>query len=192
MHCRNCPVHEQAAAVILARRRPPGLQRLASMATAERSPRAARKSSAMIFRLHSEWLALPTQAFQEVSELKAVHTLPHRSQGIVRGIVNVRGELLVCVALDRLISLSPRKRSPAGPHPRERLLVLQIGQEKVCFPADEVHGIHHFVLDQLQRPPATVLTDSTCFTHGILPWNNRNVGFLDYQALASAIDDCLS
>ena len=55
--------------------------------------------SVVIFRIGAEWLALPTPVFKEVAELRAIHSLPHRRGGVVLGLANVRGELLVCVSL---------------------------------------------------------------------------------------------
>ena len=59
--------------------------------------------SIVIFRIGVEWLGLATDVFQEVAEECTVHTLPHRRGGIVAGLVNIRGELLLCVALETLL-----------------------------------------------------------------------------------------
>ena len=45
---------------------------------------------------------------------RLIHSLPHRRQGIVLGLVNVRGELLICVSLARLLGIVP------DPHPPSR------------------------------------------------------------------------
>ena len=74
---------------------------------------APARASALVFRINAEWLALPTQAFQEVAERRPVHSLPHRRQGIVLGLVNIRGELLICVSLGHLLGL---ERTPLGPN----------------------------------------------------------------------------
>src|SRR2546422_1979826 len=41
------------------------------------------------------------RSIAEVAERRVIHSLPHRRTGIVLGVVNVRGELLVCVSLGR-------------------------------------------------------------------------------------------
>jgi chemotaxis-related protein WspD len=193
IHCRNCPVHGEAAARLLDRSHPAGYRaEQTDYFAAPRVRRPARKASAILFRVQSEWLALPTQAIQEVSDLKPAHTLPHRRHSIVLGVLNIRGELTVCIALDRLISLSPARPALPPARPRERLIVMNTDGDRVCFPAAEVFGIHHFMLDQLQRPPATIAEDATCYTHGILSWKDHTVGFLDFHYLASSINRLLS
>ena len=61
----------------------------------------------MVFRIGAEWIGLPTDVFQEVAEECIVHTLPHRRGGVLAGLVNVRGELLLCVALEILLGMEP-------------------------------------------------------------------------------------
>ena len=41
------------------------------------------KTSAIIFRISGEWLGMPTQAFREIAERRAMHSLPHRRRGVV-------------------------------------------------------------------------------------------------------------
>jgi chemotaxis-related protein WspD len=57
---------------------------------------------------------------------------------------------------------------------------------------DEVCGIHRFDMQQLQEPPATLAKSNQTFTRGILHWEGRTVGFLDPNALFSALDRSLA
>src|SRR5215471_11184069 len=106
VHCRNCPVYSSAGVRLLDRPLPEGyrVEWAAHYAEEEKHAPQAR-NSAVVFRISTEWLALPTEAFQEVAERRAIHSLPHRRQGIVMGLVNIRGELLICIALERLLGL---------------------------------------------------------------------------------------
>ena len=65
----------------------------------------------MIFRVGTEWLALPAAAIQEVSNLRPVHRVPHRTSGVLLGVVNVRGELLICVSLARVFGIESEDRA---------------------------------------------------------------------------------
>lgn len=107
IHCRNCPVYSKAGVQLLDRPLLPGYRRAWTEHFAQKRKLAApARRSALLFRINAEWLALPTPAFQEVAERRPVHSLPHRRQGIVLGLVNVRGELLICVSLGRLLGLA--------------------------------------------------------------------------------------
>lgn len=165
--------------------------------------------SVVIFRLGDEWLALPTQTLQEVVALGTavspasgdeaqapgidlpasalaprcvIHSLPHRRGSVVLGLVNVRGELVICVSLGRLLSggcvdenaAILAKGSAASPatqpvlqttQPRSyershtRLLVAEWDGSRLVFPVHEVHGVHRLQPEQLKDPPATLAGD---------------------------------
>lgn len=80
--------------------------RSATALVAKKAPDLALLSaSTFIFRLGAEWLGLATGMIDEVIERRAIHSLPHRREGVVRGVVNVRGQLTICVALEPLFQL---------------------------------------------------------------------------------------
>jgi chemotaxis-related protein WspD len=218
IHCRNCPVYARAGTRLLNRPPPAGYRRhwAAHYARAERgagrgekplaltSHRSAR-TSATLFRLGPEWLALDTTLFQEVTEHRPMHSLPHRQMGVVLGLVNVRGELLLCVSLRRLLEVhsNAERRTRNGeigsafPVPRSefegrRLLVVGADPNRFAFPVDEVFGVHRFHRDELESPPATVARAARPFTRGIFRWRQHTVGYLDGETLFRNLHRSLS
>ena len=192
IHCRNCPVYSKAGVQLLDRPLLPEYRRAWTEHFAlEKKLARPGRHSALLFRVNSEWLALPTPAFQEVVELRPVHSLPHRQQGIVLGLVNVRGELLICVSLGHLLGLA---KSPLHETPRttyNRLLVAQWEGHRFVFPANEVRGILRFQTPELQEPPATLAKSRLSYTQGILRWQDRAVGLLDADLLFSSLNRSL-
>jgi len=191
IHCRNCPVYSEAGIRLLDRPLSEDYRRewSAHFANEEkRTPRA--RSSAVVFRLATEWLALPTQAFQEVAEHRRIHSLPHRRNGIVLGLANVRGELLICVALDRLIGIDSRgpKAESATLSRGRRLLVVGWENSRLVFPVDEIDGIYRFQTKELKEPPATVTKSNLSYTRGLLLWNQKTIGLLDAESLFPALN----
>jgi chemotaxis-related protein WspD len=149
---------------------------------------APAKTSALLFRIRTDWLALPTQAFQEVAEHRLVHSLPHRRRSIVLGVVNIRGELLICVSLGHLLGLEQTQSGRALRRTHERLLVANWKGNRLVFPVDEVRGVHRFQELELQEPPATLAKANLSYTRGLLSWQGRAVGFLDADRLFSALN----
>jgi chemotaxis-related protein WspD len=192
IHCHNCPVYSAAAASFLDRPLTPEYRREWTEHFArEKRIATPAKISAVVFRIGGECLALPTQAFQEVAERRAMHSLPHRRRGIVLGIVNVRGELLICASLGRLLGLeapTPHKRARAE---FDRLLVADWNGQRFAFPVDEVHGVHRFHQEDLRDPPATVRSSQNC-SQGVFPWRGLTVGFLDATTLFATLNRNLS
>jgi len=195
VHCRNCPVYSSAAATLLDREVDSAyLAQAAQEIRAERHAATRDTDSVVIFRIGSEWLALPAAVFQEVCALRPVHSLPHRRSGAVLGIANVRGALLLCVSLHALLGID---KAPAayGAQRRlihERLLVVCRDGERLVFPVDEIHGIHRFRPEQLGEVPATVAKSTATYTRAMLPWQDKTVGVLDDQLLFYSLNKSLA
>ena len=193
VHCRNCPVYSTAAARILDRPLPAEYRRnWTEHFSAEKNRTVPGTTSVVIFRIGDEWLALPTRNIQEVVEERRIHSLPHRRDGSVLGIINVRGELLVCVSLARLLGLSGETWRDVSATLPGRLAVADWQGGLVTFPVSEVHGIHRFNPEELKAPPATVAKASPNFTRGVLAWKDRLVGCLDEDLLFSTLNRDLS
>jgi chemotaxis-related protein WspD len=195
IHCRNCPVHAAAAVQLLDRPLSAEYRREWTEHFArEKTLTTPARVSVVTFRIGLEWLALRTDIFQEVAERRSMHSLPHRRRGIVIGLVNVRGELLICAALDRLLGLES-----AVPSPRhrvrtvfDRLLVSDWKGNRFAFPVDEVQGVHRLNQDEIHEAPATVSRAATRCSAGVFEWEDRTVGLLDAAALFEQLNQNLS
>jgi len=193
VHCRNCPVYSAAGAQLLNRPAPPDYQRQWTEHIARRNKRSATtKLSAIVFRVAAEWLALPAHAFQEIAEQRPIHSLPHRRQGVVLGLVNVRGELLVAVSLSRLLGLEAAVRPPRPRAAAQRLLVVAWDGKRLVFPADEVQGIRRLQPEEFQEPPATSAKAAFTLTRGAFRIQDHTVGLLDPELLFSTLNQSLS
>jgi chemotaxis-related protein WspD len=186
VHCRNCPVYSAGAADLLDADSPAGYfaDRTAHIAEPARLGEDKTRS-VVIFRVASEWLALPTSVVIEVANLLPIHSLPHRTNGIVLGLASVRGELLVCVSLGQVVGA---ERVAAPDHERRgmayrRLLVIRREDVRVVCPVDEVHGIHRFHPRELKDVPTTVAKATNTYSTGLLSWQGHSVGTLDDQLL---------
>jgi chemotaxis-related protein WspD len=192
VHCRNCPAYSTAGVQLLNRPLPADYRREWTAHFARQKQAAPqRNASAVLFRINTEWLALPTPAFQEVAERRRIHSLPHRRRGIVLGLANVRGELLICVSLGHLMGM---ERLPSPDKLRathNRLLVVHWDGSRLVFPVDEVAGVHRFNLQEMKLPPATVAKASVSYTQGVFYWQDHAVGFLDSGSLFPALNRSL-
>lgn len=183
VHCRNCPVFAAAAALQLDAALPGDhLATWTRHVAQAQQTQATGTESVLLFRLGAEWLALPTALFDEVTERRPVHSLPHRGGGIVLGLVNVRGELLVCVSLGALLGLleaAPTEPASGERTVHARMLVLRHENTRVVFPVDEVQGIHRFNPRDAREPPASVARAPVTYARAVLPWRDQTVGLLD-------------
>jgi chemotaxis-related protein WspD len=188
VHCRNCPVQRAVAAELLAHPLPGDYADVWTEHVSRPVQRADRDSaSAVIFRVGAEWLALPSAAIQEVSNLRPVHRVPHRTSGVLLGVVNVRGELLICVSLARVFGVEPQAAPASVRAARKRLLVIRRKDLRAACPVDDVHGVHRYAAAALSPVPATVAKAGTRYSHALLSWRDQTVGILDEELLFSAL-----
>jgi chemotaxis-related protein WspD len=185
-HCRNCPVYSAGAAELLDGNAPASYLAEWTRHFAERKrTEDGETRSVLIFRVGSEWLALPTSVVTEVADPVPIHSLPHRQNRVVAGLASIRGELLVCVSLGEVIGVDP-----TGVSSRERrgtvyqrLLVIARDDVRAVCPVDEVHGLHRFHPRELKDVPTTVANAAVTYSTGVLPCDGRLVGLLDDQLL---------
>lgn len=191
VHCRNCPVYATAGERLLDRALTAGYrQEWAQHFSVPKRKQSPGSVSLVLFRLGAEWLALPTQVFQEVVELRKIHTIPHRRNGALLGIVNVRGELLVAVSLARALGVASSSDLKASK--TARLLVSTWESQRFVFPVDEVHGVFHCDPEKLGEPPNTLSKSGTSYTRAVLDWNDKLVCCLDTSLLFSALSQSIA
>ena len=193
LHCRNCPTHAQIARKLLDRPLPPGYRDEWTQHFAgrnEKAPEGEEIDSVLIFRIGEEWLGLPATICREIAEPRPIHSLPHRRSEAVRGIVNVRGELLICVSLPALLGIGAaaavRGAERIAVFPR--LVVTGEGAQHVAFEVDEVHGLHAYRAHERGAVPATVGRSAASVVATMIPWKGRAVGCLDAGRLLALID----
>jgi chemotaxis-related protein WspD len=189
-HCRNCPVFSAAAVTLLDRDAPAGYivdwtSHFAKTIEVEEPD----THSAVIFRLGAEWFALPALIFDEVAELRTIHSLPHRRSSVVLGLVNVRGELIICVSLAKMLSVEEAPLKPDGASVADgRLVVIRHEGARMAFPVDEVERTHRYHPRELRAVPATIAKAPSAYTKGMLTWRGRMVGFLDEQLIVHTLN----
>ncbi|QDU61833.1 CheW-like domain protein [Planctomycetes bacterium Pan216] len=192
-HCRNCPVFATAGRHLLDREPPSGYRETwTELLSKKESPRTEDDLSVVIFRVADQWLALETHLFREVSELRPTHRLPHRTNKVFKGLVNVNGELELYVSLHGLLEQSDENSDQSvteeeGRRVYRRLVVIERDGDRWAFPVDEVHGVRRFPKSQRKAVPVTVAKTGDTFTRTVVPWDDRDVGVLDEQRLFTAL-----
>jgi chemotaxis-related protein WspD len=193
IHCRNCPVYSAGAADLL--EGDPPADYLTERTTHFAQPVhivGVQRRSVVIFRVGAEWLALPTSVVTEIANLQPIHSLPHRRNGIVLGLANVRGELVICISVGHLLQVERIGPLESLRTNYRRLLVVNWDATRLAFPVDEVHGPQRFHPQDLQSTPSTVARSNPRYAQGILHWQNHTVGLLDADLLLSNLNSCLA
>lgn len=193
LRCLNCPVYAYHAAKLL--ERPLGVAEMADATQRISAFDATRvhgdddtRQAALAFRVADEWLALPIGVLREIAGTRPIHSLPHRRQSAVRGVVNIRGTLRIAISIGALLGLDAGKGGSRSADGRfTRLLVAAHQGEPVVFPVDEVEGVLRFGASEWVPVPATVGRASGGLSRGVLSWRGKSVGLLDDDRLFDAV-----
>ncbi len=208
IHCRNCPVYATVGRSLLEREIPLDYLNEWTAAIAASSDELALKTSdrdpalytvrgskdtlsVILFRLGDEQFALPVGVLNEVTRLGAIHRLPHRSNDVLLGLTNIRGEILMTVSLSQLLGLDREAESAHDRSALSRMLVVGHDDRKWVFPVDEVHRIHRVQEKELKEVPVVVSQASQAYTQGIIDWQTKKVNYLDADLLFYALERSL-
>ncbi|WP_013322840.1 chemotaxis protein CheW [Gloeothece verrucosa] len=199
IHCRNCSVYSSIGRALFQREAPAGYLEEWADLLAPPFPQDAQQTntskeaatSVIIFRLEEEWLALPVDIIKEITQILPVHTLPHRSNSILRGIVNIRGELITCMALENLLQL---KRSQDKNQDNlskikqdsviyQRMIVIKIQNYRWVFKVDELDRINRFDSKDFENSPTALAKNPNIYTKKIISYKSNKVNYLDTELL---------
>jgi chemotaxis-related protein WspD len=200
IHCRNCPVLAEAARGFFERAAPEGyLEAWRAILEEPAEAVEAEATSLLVFRVDKEWLALPATVLVEVTPVRRIHAVPHRRGTPLAGLVNIRGELRLCLSLHAVLGLpgGPQSGPPAGSgnlgddQAVPRLLVIeppgQRAADRWVVGVDDVAGVQRVPRSALRPVPATVSQAAARCSTALFRWRDRDVAVLDEERLGDAL-----
>ena len=193
-HCRNCATYANAALRLLNAEAPDDYRREWTEHLARRAEKPpAGTEPVLVFQLGDHWNALAADFVEEVREMAMIHSIPHRNEEVLRGVVNVRGELLIAVSLGRWFgyhrAIRPELNVLVGNE--ERLVVAGHGDHRFVFPVSLVRGIRHLEPDKLTPANQDDYPVARDFSRGEAIIDGLRVHVLDHRPLFRAISQSL-
>lgn len=191
LHCRNCEVYSSAGRGLLEREIPEDYQQYWTALLAKNIVKNSSESlSIVVFRLGDEWLGLPTKIIKEISEIRPVHSIPNSKSAVVKGLVNVRGELKLWVSMGTLLAIEKGELNHSVEHRKnflERLVIISKDSEQFVFPVSEIIGTHRVWLENIRDVPATAANSMYSHLAGLFELDDRHVGLLDEELLLNSL-----
>ena len=184
LHCRNCVIFSDAARTLFDREsEADATEEWQRTGSAQESLRPA-----LVFRLGEQWLGMPPLLVAEVAARQPIRRLAHRTTGRLDGVVNVRGELCLCVSLGELLGLG--ERSDSGGTAR-MILVCDDTTRVLAFRCEEVLGLQHFPDATMQPAPDTLPEPLRHCVEGLFPMKAGHVAMLDGKAVLDLLQQAL-
>jgi len=189
-HCYHCDVYSRAGRHLFDRKPPEDYTLFWTRSVAEPKEKPLSGCmSVLVFRIGKEWFALKTRLVSEVLELRSVHSIPHRNHSLLKGLINVHGELQLCVAMGALLAVEDDQAAEAQCDSRvaARILLLSADGESLAFHVNEVACVHSCHPDELEPVPATLPRKRGMLVKGLFCWENRQITLLDDGVLLEKV-----
>jgi chemotaxis-related protein WspD len=189
IHCRNCEVFTRAGRDLLEREMPENYrEEWVQVFVDKKEEELPGTTPLIIFRLTNQWFGLPAQLLEEVISPQPFHTVPHRESPILLGIVNVHGEIQLCISLQHLLELGEGAKSAEPPAEEahkvyQRMIVINRDNNRWVFPVDEVLGMHRVDAQTFENVPVTVAKAKKTFAKHLFKWEDITVALLDDELL---------
>ena len=211
IHCRNCPVMAGAAEQFFNRAPPAGyLDEWRAVLDHPSDDASGSGLSTLIFRLNDEWFALAADVLTEVTPRRRIHRIPHRSNAVLKGLVNIRGQLILCGSLHGLFGFPEKANDQPASASLSNLGSFQIADDAAilstarllmaahaegrttrrwAFPVDEVAGVHRVGDDELRDVPSTLGKPGQRFSSALFTWHKNVVSLLTADRIFSGLHD---
>ncbi len=174
-HCRNCEVYGAGGRRLLDRAAPDGyVESCTELLVDDKVTSHVSTVPHLVFRVGRAWFALLATSLREITEPGVVRSVPHRARDILRGLVNVRGELHPCVSLHALFD---EQTSAASPRTARFLVARWSGQDWV-FPVDEVDGVKELSEQEIEPLPVTITNLPVVYTQGLFHHGDKTVAII--------------
>ena len=172
-------------------------ERAAQVAAPLTNTEDSSRITVLIFRLCQEWFALPASLCRQVLPATPAHTLPHRSNSTLIGIINVAGEMLLKVFLKEVLGkLSDYALDTQSDESCDRAYPRMVIVEKMktdgtlavwAFEVDELEGVCSVETNRLEKPAVGNSVGSAC-THKVFRWQAHSVSLLDEERLFGRLE----
>jgi chemotaxis-related protein WspD len=185
IHCHNCHVFTAAAQTLLDR--PAAREYLSELTEFVSEPVAKRRladRSALLVRVGAEHFAISTDEVTEVADSAHPRRVPHRGNRVFAGLINVRGQLELCISLAALLGIP--KRGDDESAPQRAVIVTHDGQRWVLL-VDAVLGVERFDESQMVEPPAAAARASTAYVRSLVAHGGQHFAWLDLARLSSEL-----
>jgi len=141
--------------------------------------------SVLIFRIRSEWLALPTSSIRIITGPSFIHKVPYKTSELFMGLKNVEGELRIVISLPTILGFQKEEEVAVSSddqkhYPRD--LYFGKDNQDYVFSVDEVDDIASIRSEVLQKP-SNFSKSFVNFTKALFSYKNQTVGLLDEQSL---------
>lgn len=122
----------------------------------------ASSGSQLVFNLGGKWFGLAISFIKEIAPKTIIHKIPHRCHSACFGLINLKGNLIPCLSLEKLLQM-PEEGEIDEPD-IFRFVCFQKENDSWAFPVHRIAGIYPLNQDLLmQNEPVILLKGEKLF-----------------------------
>lgn len=149
-------------------------------------PSIKNMQSLVVFRVGGELLALPSKFFYGVTNVHTIRKIPHRSRDILKGLVNMHGQLSLCIDLAKFMEIDISSSQPS--HQQQKMVFVGQGPQKWVFLVDEILGLFSCDMESLSRVPVNIEKSAVNYLKGIGSFQGKDVSVIDEELLLYSLE----
>lgn len=134
------------------------------------------------FFVKDEFFGVPVQQVQEVIRYQEMTRVPLVSH-VIRGLINLRGQIVMAVDLRRRLGVEDRPESHLPLN-----VVVRTEDGAVSFLVDEIGDVLEVAEEKFERPPETLQGQARNMVRGVYKLQDRLMLVLDTQRVMSETD----
>lgn len=146
----------------------------------------------IVFRCTQQWFALAAQMFERICTSRPIRAVPFRTNDTFRGLVNIDGELSLCVSLPAILGFPEMTDCRRRSSPRRRLCLISYRRERVAFEVDELLGYRKIPRNSFISAPANSIVTPATHTDSFCTLEGKLIGLLDTNKFSASIRRALS
>lgn len=178
IHCANCSIYSDAGRELFEREIPKDYFKSWDEEMQTHTDYAMRsETSFFVFKCGENLFALPMQSVTEMSSMRMIHKIPYRRGGVIEGLVNINGELVIATNLLALFSLPTKLENPKS------IVVCSSGSNKFAFAVDAVRGLS--VPDENSMKDAD--SSDAWYVAKKFTLNGEKIILIDFEILIGAV-----
>lgn len=190
LHCHNCDVFHAASQDVYARPIPVEYRaEWSALLATEKQAAGQQNASVMVFRIGDEWVGMSGALLKEISDMRKIHKIPHNRSRVLRGLINIGGEIELCFSMGALLGIQKAQLDDERGYVfYNRVVVVDWPSGRFVFPVSEIGGILQFAEHEVQPVPSTVSACTGTYMRGVVNWERGHVGLLDAELLFTALE----
>ena len=129
-------------------------------------------------KIEDEFIGISLKHVLEISKILEIFPVPLSPQ-YIKGVINLRGEILPVVSIKEMIGIPEKKQST-------RLIILETNLDKLAVMVDEVYGVVRISEDVLEPNPMTSIYSD--YISNVAQTKHGFISIIDLDKLFPAVE----